>query len=123
MATSLLATQILAKTAFHISFAFNQYVIGKEFCISELGFSEDQLNNPLFNMLNELGFSNKEIEFANDAILGRMTIEGAPHLLFQKPKRGDVKDGRGVQTDASKALGQVRDPGPGPALLHLGAGR
>ena len=69
------------KTAFHISFAFNQYVIGKEFCINELGFSEDQLNDPLFNMLNELGFSNEEIEVANDAILGKMTIEGAPHLL------------------------------------------
>ena len=69
------------KTAFHISFAFNQYVIGKEFCINNLGFTEDQLNNPMFNMLNELGFSNDEIEIANDVILGKMTIEGAPHLL------------------------------------------
>ncbi|MDG1990758.1 MAG: vitamin B12-dependent ribonucleotide reductase [Dehalococcoidia bacterium] len=68
------------KTAFHISFAFNHYVIGKEFCIDKLGFSEEQLSDPSFSILNALGFSNKDIDEANNSILGKMTIEGAPHL-------------------------------------------
>ncbi|PZC40230.1 MAG: ribonucleoside-diphosphate reductase alpha chain [Chloroflexi bacterium] len=68
------------KTAFHISFAFNQYVIGEQFCINNLGFSAEQLTSPRFNMLNALGYSDEEINNANDTILGKMTIEGAPHL-------------------------------------------
>ncbi len=67
-------------TAFHISFVFNRFQLGDEFCINALGFSEEQLDEPGFDMLRELGFSSEQIEAANDHILGRMTTEGAPHL-------------------------------------------
>lgn len=36
--------------------------------------------NPNFNFLVQIGFSEKEIEEANKTICGLMTIEGAPHL-------------------------------------------
>jgi ribonucleoside-diphosphate reductase alpha chain len=67
-------------TSFHISFVFNRHQLGDEFCINALGFTEEQLASPGFDMLRELGFSAEQIEAANDHILGRMTTEGAPHL-------------------------------------------
>jgi len=67
-------------SSFDIKFAFNQWTLGEDFCIDELGISEEQLNEPNFNMLRHLGFSEKEIEEANDYVCGTMTVEGAPHL-------------------------------------------
>ncbi len=67
-------------SVFDIQFAFNQYVLGKEFCMKHLGFSEEQLNNWNFNMLKEFGYSDEQIAQANNYVCGTMTIEGAPHL-------------------------------------------
>jgi ribonucleoside-diphosphate reductase alpha chain len=67
------------QNAFELKFAFNKWILGEEFCKS-LGFTESQLNNPDFDMLKALGFSQEEIDKANDYICGTMTIEGAPHL-------------------------------------------
>ena len=66
--------------AFELSFAFNRYSLGDEFCRDVLGFSEAQLGNPSFNLLEGLGFTAAEIEQANNWVCGTMTIEGAPHL-------------------------------------------
>ncbi len=66
--------------AFEISFAFNRYVLGDDFCRERLGFTDEQLNDPMFNILEGLGFSAADIEAANDYVCGTMTIEGAPHL-------------------------------------------
>lgn len=71
------------ETAFEISFAFNQYVLGREFCIERLGFDESQLDDWNFNMLAALGFTREEIEQANAYVCGTMTIEGAPHLRLE----------------------------------------
>lgn len=68
------------KSSFNIEFAFNQYVLGKEFCQDSLGFSEQELSDPGFSMLKSLGFSPEDIRAANDYCCGTMTIEGAPHL-------------------------------------------
>ena len=38
------------------------------------------MNDPSFNMLKELGYSNSEIAAADEYLCGTMTIEGAPHL-------------------------------------------
>ena len=67
-------------SAFDIRFAFNKWTLGAEFCTEVLGFSEDQLNDMSFDMLNELGFSAAEIDAANTFVCGAMTVEGAPHL-------------------------------------------
>ncbi|HWP31110.1 MAG TPA: vitamin B12-dependent ribonucleotide reductase [Fimbriimonadales bacterium] len=77
------------KTAFDLRFAFNQHVLGKEFCMSKLGFTEEQLNDWNFDMLKALGFSEEEIEKANLYVCGKMGIEGAPHL---KPEHYPVFD-------------------------------
>ena len=67
-------------TAFDISFVFNRWILGDEFCKNTLKLDEDQLSDYEFSILKHLGFSEKEIEAANDFICGTMTIEGAPHL-------------------------------------------
>jgi ribonucleoside-diphosphate reductase alpha chain len=67
-------------SAFDITFAFNKYALGVDFCRDALGFSNEQLADPSFSVLEGLGFTRAQIEEANDAIVGRMTVEGAPHL-------------------------------------------
>jgi len=66
--------------AFEISFAFNRYTLGDEFCRDVLGFNDAELRNPTFDILRGLGFTEPEIQRANDWVCGTMTIEGAPHL-------------------------------------------
>ena len=68
------------KNTFDIRFAFNRYVLGDDFCKNVLGFSESQLNNPMFNMLDAIGFTKEQIEEANEYVCGTFTLEGAPHL-------------------------------------------
>ncbi len=68
--------------AFDIKFVFNKFVLGESTCKS-LGFSEEELDDPNFDMLLKLGFSKDEIEDANKYVCGAMTIEGAPHLKFE----------------------------------------
>jgi len=65
---------------FDITFAFNKYVLGEDFCKNALHLTDDQLNSFEFNMLEHLGFNKEEIRQANDSICGTMTIENAPHL-------------------------------------------
>jgi len=67
-------------SVFDITFAFNKWTLGIAFCKNVLGFSEEQLDDPNFNILNGLGFSKDQVEEANEYICGTMTIEGAPHL-------------------------------------------
>jgi ribonucleoside-diphosphate reductase alpha chain len=66
--------------AFEIQFVFNKWTLGEDFCKRELGFSDAQLNDPKFSMLQELGFTKAQIQAANDYVCGTMTTEGAPHL-------------------------------------------
>ena len=68
------------KHAFEIKFAFNKWSLGEEFCINELNFTQEQLNDISFDMLQELGFSKGEVEAANVYCCGSMSLEGAPHL-------------------------------------------
>ena len=75
--------EVLSKAlenAFDVKFAFNRFTLGDDFCRDTLGFSDEQLNDFSFNMLEALGFSKEEIEAANIHVCGAMTLEGAPHL-------------------------------------------
>jgi ribonucleoside-diphosphate reductase alpha chain len=65
---------------FDITFAFNKFVLGESFCEEVLGISSEELDSFDFNMLSYLGFSEKNIEEANNVICGTMTIENAPYL-------------------------------------------
>jgi ribonucleoside-diphosphate reductase alpha chain len=79
-------TELIAKLeselpqAFDIAFVFNRWTLGDEFCRDVLGFTDEQLADPTFNMLRELGFSDEDVRLANDFVCGTMTVEGAPHL-------------------------------------------
>jgi ribonucleoside-diphosphate reductase alpha chain len=67
-------------TAFDIKFVFNKWMIGEEFCTETLGIEPEQLDSPDFDLLTGLGFSRSDIEKANEACCGAMTLEGAPGL-------------------------------------------
>ncbi len=66
--------------AFEIGFVFNRWTLGDDFCRDVLGFTDDQLSDPTFDMLSALGFSAEDVRLANDYVCGTMTVEGAPHL-------------------------------------------
>jgi ribonucleoside-diphosphate reductase alpha chain len=65
--------------AFEIGFVFNKYTLG-EACLERLGFTPDQFNDWSFNLLEALGFTDEQIDAANEYICGSMTVEGAPYL-------------------------------------------
>lgn len=69
----------VVQSAFEISFAFNVFTVGEP-TLQRLGINSEQYLDPSFNLLKALGFTNEQIEEANDVICGTMTIEGAPHL-------------------------------------------
>ncbi len=64
---------------FDLGLAFAPWVLGRE-AYERLGVSAEKLSQPGFSLLRHLGFTSAQIEQANDVIIGRMTIEGAPHL-------------------------------------------
>ena len=68
------------ESAFDVKFAFNRFTLGDDFCKNSLGFTDEQLNDFNFNMLEALGFDKDAVEAANMHVCGSMTLEGAPHL-------------------------------------------
>lgn len=68
-----------AKSAFEIGFIFNRFTLGDE-CMQRLGFKEEQYADWSFNLLEALGFTEEQIDAANDYVCGTMTVEGAPFL-------------------------------------------
>jgi ribonucleoside-diphosphate reductase alpha chain len=64
---------------FDLHLAFAPWVIGKE-TYERLGVTLEAMSRPGFNLLSFLGFSEAQIQAANEVIVGRMTIEGAPYL-------------------------------------------
>ncbi|HWB53780.1 MAG TPA: LAGLIDADG family homing endonuclease, partial [Tepidisphaeraceae bacterium] len=67
---------------FELGFAFSPWALGEDL-LKRLDISEAEYTQPNFNMLRRLGFTRKQIDAANDAICGRGTVEGAPHLKFE----------------------------------------
>nr|AIF00205.1 ribonucleotide-diphosphate reductase subunit alpha (nrdA, nrdE) [uncultured marine group II/III euryarchaeote KM3_12_E09] len=65
---------------FDLRSAFAPSLLGKELCTGNLGMSEEQFEDPFFDILGSLGFTNEEIAAAQDHIFGNLTIEGAPGL-------------------------------------------
>jgi ribonucleoside-diphosphate reductase alpha chain len=64
---------------FDISFAFTPHLLGEE-AMRRFGFTPEQFKASGFNLLKALGFTEKELDDANNHVCGRMTIEGAPHM-------------------------------------------
>ncbi|WP_437623456.1 vitamin B12-dependent ribonucleotide reductase [Sorangium sp. So ce1151] len=64
---------------FDLDLAFGPWILGEE-AYDRLGVSKESRARFGFSLLQHLGFSPAEIEEANETIIGRMTVEGAPHL-------------------------------------------
>ncbi len=79
IAEELKKLDVAVESAFEIGFVFNVYTLGEE-CMHRLGFTPEQYYDPEFSLLHELGFTDDQIEAANDYVCGTMMIEGAPYL-------------------------------------------
>ena len=66
--------------AFDISFVFNKWSLGEDFCLNALGLKKEDIDNVNANFLGLMGFSQEEIQLANEYVCGTMTVEGAPHI-------------------------------------------
>jgi ribonucleoside-diphosphate reductase alpha chain len=75
-------------SAFEVGFVFNVYTLGEE-CLQRLGFRPEEYFNFEWRLLEALGFTEEQIEAANDYVCGTMTIEGAPYL---RPEHYSVFD-------------------------------
>jgi ribonucleoside-diphosphate reductase alpha chain len=64
---------------FDVRHAFNGYALGDE-TMERLGFTRAEFTDPQFDLLTALGYTEREIQEANDVVCGRQTVEGAPHL-------------------------------------------
>jgi ribonucleoside-diphosphate reductase alpha chain len=73
---------------FDLDQAFAPWVLGED-AYDRLGITKEARSARGFSFLQTLGFSKVEIEEAQDTIIGRMTIEGAPYL---KPSHYPVFD-------------------------------
>ena len=67
---------------FDLDLAFGPWVLGDE-AYERLGVPSSSRGRFGFSLLRHLGFTATEIEQANETIVGRMTIEGAPHLKLE----------------------------------------
>ena len=65
---------------FGIRGAFAPSIIGIDFCKEALGMTQEQCDDPWFDVLDHLGFTAMEVEEANDHVFGRGSIEGSPGL-------------------------------------------
>jgi ribonucleoside-diphosphate reductase alpha chain len=73
---------------FEIGFVFNVYNLGEE-CLQRLGFKPENYFDFEWSLLEALGFTEDQIEEANNFVCGTMTVEGAP---FLKPEHLPVFD-------------------------------
>ena len=67
---------------FDLELAFGPWILGEE-AYDRLGVSKESRGRYGFSLLKHLGFTSSEIEKANETIIGRMTVEGAPHLRLE----------------------------------------
>ena len=76
--------------------------------VEHLGIDREDLETPGFDLLKALGFDDDEIDEANTAICGTMTVEGAPHLRDEHLPVFDCanKCGR-IGTRAIRALSHI----------------
>ncbi len=70
----------LISTGFDIQYVVTPFALGEAFCRETLGITGTELMDPSLSLLKKIGFSEEEIEEANQYVFGTMTLEGAPHL-------------------------------------------
>ncbi len=68
------------KEAFDLTFAFTKWSLGEDFCVQKLKIDPKELSKPEANILKLIGFSQSQMDLANEYVCGAMTVEGAPYL-------------------------------------------
>ena len=111
----LAAVETALPTAFDVRFAFTRYTVGDDAIVENLGIDREDLDAPGFDLLKALGFSDAELDEANTAVCGTMTVEGAPHEAGRG--RGD-EPGRGVAAGKEVAAPPARDDDLPPRLAR-----
>ena len=86
--TDLAKAETALPGVFDLDSAFAAWVIGED-AYERLGITKEQRSVKRFSILEHVGFTKAQIDEAQDAIIGRMTIEGAPYL---KPSHYPVFD-------------------------------
>src|SRR5690606_39295434 len=69
-------------SVFELGLAFAPWVVGKE-AYDRLGVTAEKMSQPGLSLLRHLGYSDAQIEEANDVIEDRTTIERAAYLREQ----------------------------------------
>ncbi|MBF0105022.1 MAG: vitamin B12-dependent ribonucleotide reductase [Deltaproteobacteria bacterium] len=98
--------EVALTQAFDITFIFNKHTLGDDFLKTKLKLTDQQLDDFGFSLLNHIGFTDEDIEKANNYCCGTMTIEGAPHLkkdhysIFDCASRCGRYGTRCISTDA-----------------------
>src|SRR6185503_14912464 len=64
---------------FNVAQALAPWVIGTA-AYQRMNIAPSEYEKPGFNLLTKLGLTKMEIDEVNDWVIGRMTVEGAPHL-------------------------------------------
>jgi len=64
---------------FDASQALSPWVIGAG-AFDRLGIKAETYNKPGFSLLRHFGLTQQQVDELNDVVIGRMTVEGAPHL-------------------------------------------
>lgn len=72
------AVEGLLATMMDIRYAFTKWSLGEEFLSKTLKLSAEDIDSG--DILGKLGFTDDQIQAANEYICGTSTIEGAPHL-------------------------------------------
>lgn len=80
-----------------LKFAFTKWTIGQEFCKSVFNITDNELNDPDFDILKKIGFTQDQIDKANEYICGTMTVEGAPYLKEEHLPVFDCANKNGVK--------------------------
>lgn len=93
---------------FEITAAFASYALGDDL-LKRVGVPEAEYKKPGFNFLSWAGLTHAQIEEANVAICGTMTVEGAPHMRKEHLAVFDCANKCGVKGERFIApMGHVR---------------
>ena len=71
--------ELAVRGVFDVSYALAPWVIGPE-AYERLGIPADVYGASGFNILKHFGLTPKQVVELNDVVIGRLTVEGAPHL-------------------------------------------
>ena len=96
-------------SVFDLELAFGPWILGDE-AYDRLGVGTER-GKPGFSLLKHLGFSAAQVEEANETIIGRMTVEGAPYLGKSTTRSSIARTGADARASGFSPHGAYQDDG------------